>query len=85
MEGIVGLIINLVIGAIGGNLAGMALKGKSLGTLWNSVVGILGGGLGFFILGMVGLGGGNIIMQIIAAFLGGAVLLFIVSLFRKAG
>ena len=28
MEGIVGLVINLLIGAVGGNLAGAALKAK---------------------------------------------------------
>ncbi len=84
MEGIGALIINLLIGAVGGNLAGMALKEKSLGTLWNSVVGILGGGLGFFILGMLGGGGGGLLWQVLAAFIGGAVLLFVVSLFRKA-
>ena len=37
------LIISLLSGAIGGNLAGGLLKKLSLGTLWNSVVGILGG------------------------------------------
>ena len=84
MEGIGALIINLLIGAVGGNLAGMALKAKSLGTLWNSVVGILGGGLGFFVLGMLGAGGGGLLWQVLAAFIGGAVLLFVVSLFRKA-
>lgn len=84
MEGLGALIINLLVGAVGGNLAGMALKAKSLGTLWNSVVGIFGGGIGFFVLGMIGAGSGGLIMQIIAAFIGGAVLLFIVSLFRKA-
>ena len=84
MEGILGLIINLAIGAAGGNLAGMALQGRSLGTLWNSVVGILGGGLGFGVLGFIGAGGGGLIMQILAAFVGGAILLFVVSLFRKA-
>lgn len=83
MEGIVPLLINLAIGAVGGNLAGMALKAKSLGFLWNSVVGIVGGGLGFFVLGMIGAGGSGLIMQIIAAFIGGALLLFIVSLIKK--
>lgn len=85
MEGLGPLLINLLIGAVGGNLAGMALKEKSLGTLWNSVVGILGGGLGFFVLGMLGAGGAGLIMQIIAAFIGGGLLLFLVSLVRKAG
>ena len=84
MEGIAPLIINLLIGAVGGNLAGLALKAKSLGLLWNSVVGILGGGLGFFVLGMIGAGGGGIIMQIIAALIGGALLLFLVSVIKKA-
>jgi uncharacterized membrane protein YeaQ/YmgE (transglycosylase-associated protein family) len=85
VEGIIALLINLAIGAVGGNLAGAALKAKSLGYLWNSVVGVLGGGLGFFALGIIGAGGSGLIMQIIAAFVGGAALLFIVSLFRKAG
>lgn len=84
MEGIVALILNLLIGAAGGNLAGMALKAKSLGLLLNSVVGILGGGIGFFVLGMLGTGGGSIIWQVLAAFIGGAVLLFVVSLIKKA-
>ena len=83
MEGITALLINLLIGAVGGNLAGMALKAKSLGTLWNSVVGVLGGGLGFFVLGVIGAGGGGLLWQVLAAFIGGAVLLFIVSLVRK--
>ena len=85
MEGLVGLLINLAVGAAGGNLAGMLLSGKSLGVLWNSVVGVLGGGLGYFLLGVLGLGAGaGIIGQIIAAFVGGAALLFIISLIRKA-
>lgn len=85
MEGIVALIFNLLIGAVGGNLAGMALKTKSLGLLWNSVVGILGGGIGFFLLGVIGAGGGGLIWQVLAAFIGGGVLLFLVSLVKKAG
>ncbi len=83
MEGVLGLIITLVIGAVGGNLAGMVMKEKSLGHLWNAVVGVLGGGIGFFILGLIGAGGGGIVMSIIAAFVGGAVLLFLVSMVRK--
>ena len=40
------LIIQLVSGAIGGNVAGGLLKNQSLGTLGNSIAGIVGGGLG---------------------------------------
>ncbi len=37
------LIIQLISGAVGGNLAGTLMKKFSLGTLWNSVAGIIGG------------------------------------------
>lgn len=85
MEGIVSLLISLAIGAAGGILAGLALKGKSLGTLWNGVVGILGGGLGYFVLGLIGVAAGaGMIGGLVAAFVGGALLLFIISLVRKA-
>ncbi len=40
MENLIPIIINLVSGAVGGNIAGALLKNFSLGTLWNSVVGI---------------------------------------------
>ena len=42
----VNLIISLLSGAVGGNVAGAAMKDKSLGTLGNSLSGILGGGIG---------------------------------------
>lgn len=47
---IIPLLVQLVSGALGGNAAGAALKNLSLGTLGNSLVGILGGGLGGTIL-----------------------------------
>ncbi len=47
------LIIQLVSGAVGGNVAGSLMKDSSLGTLWNSVAGIAGGGIGGKVLGMI--------------------------------
>ncbi len=43
---IVSLLIQLVSGALGGNVAGALLKNLSLGTVGNSLAGIVGGGLG---------------------------------------
>jgi uncharacterized membrane protein YeaQ/YmgE (transglycosylase-associated protein family) len=40
---IVSLIIQLVSGAAGGNLAGKAMPSLNLGTVGNSIAGILGG------------------------------------------
>lgn len=80
---LVQLIISLVSGAVGGNIAGALMKDKSLGTLWNSVVGLLGGGLGGQLLGMIGLDAAGLIGNIAGSTVGGAVLLAIVSLFKK--
>lgn len=45
------LIIQLISGAVGGNLAGALLKNISLGPVGNSIAGILGGGIGGQLLG----------------------------------
>ncbi len=53
---IVALIIQLLSGAVGGNVAGALLKKISLGPIGNSIAGILGGGLGGQLLAMLGIG-----------------------------
>lgn len=47
---IINLIISLISGILGGNVAGAALPNKSLGTLGNSLSGLVGGGLGGYLL-----------------------------------
>jgi uncharacterized membrane protein YeaQ/YmgE (transglycosylase-associated protein family) len=60
------------------------LKGKSLGLLWNTVVGVVGGGIGGQLLNVVGvLDGAGLLPNIAASTVGGGLLLFVVSLFRK--
>ncbi|MEN8222667.1 MAG: hypothetical protein ABFR36_05365 [Acidobacteriota bacterium] len=90
MENLIPLIIQLVSGAAGGNAAGSLLKKLSLGKLWNSVLGIIGGGLGGQLLGMLGLGiGGNatdlngIIGNVIGGGVGGGALMGIVGFAKK--
>ncbi|MEM8984555.1 MAG: hypothetical protein AAGC71_16105 [Pseudomonadota bacterium] len=88
-SGIIELVLSLVTGAAGGNLAGALLKKFSLGTLWNSVVGIIGGGLGAQILAVFGLvsGGGDIgsiISAVGSGAVGGGVLMSIIGLIRNA-
>jgi uncharacterized membrane protein YeaQ/YmgE (transglycosylase-associated protein family) len=87
---ILSLIINLISGAIGGNIAGAALKDQSLGTMGNSIAGILGGGIGATILqalGATGAGGldvGSLITSILGGGVGGAILMAIIGLIRSA-
>jgi hypothetical protein len=72
---ITSLIIEAVSGAVGGNVAGAAMKENSLGTAGNSIAGILGGGLGGTILhsvmGTAAAGGGGMDLQSILANVGG--------------
>lgn len=94
---IVGLIIQLISGAVGGNVAGGLLKQFSLGPVGNSIVGILGGGLGGQLLGMLGLGStiasgaatsgldiASIVSSIAGGGVGGGVLMAIVGVIRQA-
>lgn len=91
MENLLPLIIQLVSGALGGNGVGAAMKKFSLGLVLNSIVGIVGGGIGGQLLGLLGIntgGGGmdvgSIIGDIAGGGIGGGVLLLIVGLIKNA-
>lgn len=47
---IVKLLVSLISGAVGGNIAGAAVKENNLGAVANSVIGLLGGVGGDYIL-----------------------------------
>jgi uncharacterized membrane protein YeaQ/YmgE (transglycosylase-associated protein family) len=88
---IISLIIQLISGAVGGNIAGAAMKESSLGTLGNSIAGIVGGGLGGTILQMVmgtaAAGGGldlqSILANVAGGGVGGAILMAIVGIIKN--
>ena len=87
----VSLAIQLISGAVGGNAAGALFKNLSLGTLWNSVAGIVGGGIGGQILSQVlHVGGGagaldigSILTQVAGGGIGGGGLMAIIGLLRS--
>ncbi len=94
---ITSLIIQLIVGAIGGNAAGKAMPDKSLGTAGNTIAGVIGGVLGGQILDAL-LGGGTvadategaassmdigaIIQDIAGGGIGGAVLMVVVAIVK---
>lgn len=90
---IVGLVIGLAGGALGGNVAGGAMK-SSMGTMGRSVTGILGGtGLSLIAqqfgisLGDPTAGGSldimSIVSNVISGGLGGAALTAIIGMIKK--
>ncbi len=91
METWLPIIIQLISGAVGGNAAGAAMKNQSLGTLGNSIAGIIGGGLGGQLLTLLGViaGGGGMNATAVAGDVasggaGGAALMAIVGIIKSA-
>jgi uncharacterized membrane protein YeaQ/YmgE (transglycosylase-associated protein family) len=88
---ITNLIVNMISGAVGGNAAGAAMPDKSLGTVGNSLAGLLGGGAGGAILqailpALAQGGGGNlesIIGNIAGGGIGGGLLMMLTSMVKK--
>ena len=86
------IIIGLISGAVGGNVAGAAMKENSLGTIGNSIAGIVGGGAVTGILQALGIGvaegGGADLQSIIGSVagggVGGAVVMAVVGLIKKS-
>lgn len=92
---IANLLITLASGAAGGNIAGAALKDKGLGTLGNTIAGLVGGTAGTYIAqafdlySKIGTNGaeldlGNILATAGTSGISGAVLLVVVSFIKNA-
>ena len=85
MESLLPIIIQLVSGAAGGNIAGALMKNLSLGTAGNSIAGIVGGGIGGQLLSMIGAGGmDGIVGSLASGGVGGAVVMAVVGVIKKA-
>lgn len=84
------LLIQLISGAVGGNIAGSIMKNISLGTLGNTIAGIVGGGIAGQVLEQVfhtAVAGGaldpvSILTQIVGGGVGGSILMAVVGAIR---
>ena len=87
------LIIQLLSGAVGGNVVGAVAKNLNLGWLWNSVAGIAGGGIGGQLLGPLlgatigaakgGLDPMAILSSVISGGAGGGVLMAVAAVVKQ--
>jgi uncharacterized membrane protein YeaQ/YmgE (transglycosylase-associated protein family) len=79
------LIVLIVVGAIAGWLAGIIVKGMGFGLVGNIIVGIVGAFIGSWLLGYLGVHiGGGFLGSIINATIGAVILLFVISLVKRA-
>ena len=72
-----GFIVWIIVGGIAGFLASKVLTGRGMGLIWDVVVGILGGFLGGWLAGLAGFAATNIVLEIVVAFVGAAILLVV--------
>ena len=80
------LIIQLIAGAVGGNVGGTAVKSSSLGNLGNTIAGAVGGVGGGSILGSLIpalAGGGTSVGNIAASGIGGLVLQIVAGMIKS--
>jgi len=76
-----GIIVTLILGAVAGWLGSQIYKGSGLGLIGNIIVGILGGFIGYWGLGKLGVSlGTGYIGYILTAAIGAVALLFLVNL-----
>ena len=75
----------ILIGLAAGFLAGIVVKGHGFGLLGNIIVGILGALLGGFLFKLLGLSTTGKIGQLVCAFVGAIVLLFLLKFVKGKG
>ena len=72
-----GIVVWIIVGLIAGFLASKVLSGHGMGLIWDLVVGILGAIVGGWLASLAGIAVTNILVEIIVAFVGALILLFL--------
>ncbi len=79
-----GIIVTLILGAVAGWLGSQLYKGSGLGLIGNIIVGILGGFIGYWGLGQLGISlGTGYLGYILTAAVGAIALLVIINLVTR--
>lgn len=73
----------LLIGLAAGWIAGLLMKGGSMGLVGNLVVGCIGAIIGPYVLGLIGLQAGGLVGQLAAAVVGAIILLAVLRAIWK--
>mgnify|MGYP000008784008 FL=1 len=78
------MLYAILIGALAGFLAGKMMKGGGFGFLINMILGIVGGAVGGWLFGILGISIiDGILGDLIEGVIGAIVILFIAGLFKK--
>ena len=78
------IIGTIIIGALAGWLGSMVFKGSGLGLLWNIIIGIVGGFVGYWLFGILNISlGEGWIGAILTGAIGALLILFVLNLIMK--
>ena len=78
-----GIIWWIIVGLIAGWAAGRIMKGGGYGVIADVLLGIVGGGVGGWVVGLFGIAAGGFIWSIVVAILGAVILIWVTRLIRK--
>jgi uncharacterized membrane protein YeaQ/YmgE (transglycosylase-associated protein family) len=74
----------IISGVVAGWLTGQMMRGRGYGLIGDLVIGLLGGMVGGWLFGALELAARNTVGEIVMAFVGGAVLVALVRIRRRA-
>ena len=78
------MLVGIIVGILAGFLAGKIMKGSGYGIVVDLVLGLLGGIVGRFVLGMIGIGAWGLIGSILVSTFGAILLIWIVRQVRSS-
>lgn len=87
MVGLISFLLSLLSGAVGGNVAGNAMKKYDLGMTGNTVAGLFGGAIGGPIVNMMMMHPESmfgVISNMLGSGVGGAIMMIVVGLIKNA-
>ncbi len=73
----------LILGGVAGWLAGLVMKGKSMGLFVNMVVGCIGALIGGFVFRFLGIYTSSLVGALFTAFIGAIILIYLANLIKK--
>ena len=74
----------LIVGGIAGWLTGHFMKGRGYGVMGDIVIGLVGGVIGGWLMGPLGIRSGGIVTDIVVAFIGAVILVVVARTVRRA-
>ena len=77
------IITAIVVGAVAGWLASTFMRGRSMGMMWNIILGIAGAVVGDWLFELLNLSASGLAGHIAMATIGAAILLYVIPKFTR--